>query len=109
MAGKLVIPNRAFNDKVVVGFLNRILSSINAVLPATTTDAGIVFRAFASADSAGTGVTVTSPNATDLATNNTLTNELKTDVNQLAADLDALAVTVNDLKAKMRLAGQLDL
>lgn len=108
MVGKILVPGRAFNDKVVVGFMNRILAGINEVLPATTTSIGTVLRAVASPNASNSSVAITSANASDLATNNTLTNEMKVDVNQLVADLNSLNATVNDLKAKMRTAGQLD-
>ncbi len=108
MAGKLVIPVRAFNDKVVVGFMNRILAGINAVLPATLTDEGIVKLAAVSTNASNSIVSVDSADATDLGTNNTLTNEMKGDVNQLVTDVNALVTNLNDLKAKMRTAGQLD-
>lgn len=108
MAGKLVIPARAFNDKLVLGFMNRILAGINAVLPATLAEAGIVKLTAVSTNASNSTVSVDSADATDLATNNTLTNEIKGDVNQLVIDVNSLTASLNDLKAKMRTAGQLD-
>ena len=48
--------------------------------------------------SANSTVSVTSPNAIDLATVITLANEIKSDLNTLISD-------VNDLKTKLRAAG----
>lgn len=117
MAGKLVVPARAFNDKVVVGFMNRILDGINAVLPATLTAAGIVKLAAVSTDATASTVsvdTVDAPTQTgsyvqaDVQAIADLANEIKADVNTLTNDVNALKDSLNDLKAKMRTAGQLD-
>lgn len=57
--------------------------------------ASLVARADSSSNST---VSITSPNATDLASVLVLANELKSDVNQLVSD-------VNDLKNKLRNSG----
>lgn len=52
-------------------------------------------------NSVNSTVSVTSPNATDLASVLVLANELKSDLNQLVTDL-------NDLKTKLRNAGTIE-
>lgn len=73
--------NENFNENQV-----KVLTSLGADMnAATATVAGVVRRA-------ATVGTVTSPNATDLATAQTLANELKTDLNALIASLTAAGV-----------------
>ncbi len=66
-----------------------------------------VDQALASADAVASSVSVTSANATDLATVITLANELKADVNQLVTDLNAVVTSLNELKANLRTSGLL--
>ena len=78
--------NQSFNAEQLKSFLIAIDSYVGSGgAPATATVRGNVLRA------ASVG-TVTSPNATDLATAQTLANELKTDLNALIASLQAAGV-----------------
>lgn len=52
-------------------------------------------------------VSVDSADATDSASNITLSNEIKADVNQLVTDVNAIATQLNALFAAMKTAGQM--
>ncbi len=64
--------------------------------------------ATAVSDLTASSVSVTSPDATDLATAITLINEVKGDVNTLATDLNATITQINTLLAGFRASGKLD-
>lgn len=81
---------------------------------ATTTARGLMLVAAASGNAATSTVSVTSANAAtqtaayvqaDVQSIATLANETKGDVNQLVTDLNTVAASLNDLKAKLRTAG----
>lgn len=83
---------------------------------ATTSAYGVVRKAAASADASASTASVTSADATSAGASYnqtvansavTLVNEVKADVNTLAADLNAAITSLNDLKARLRTAGVL--
>lgn len=73
---------------------------------ATEAVAGLVKVAAAVADSTAPGSSVSSPDATDLATVIALANELKTDFNALFGIVALLVADHNTLKGNMETAGQ---
>lgn len=74
---------------------------------ATTIAVGVVLEAAAVTDAVASTVSVTSADATDLTTNNTLTNEIKGDVNTLVTDVNAVKDQLNSLMANLRTSGAL--
>lgn len=105
--GNLTVPARAFNDKVVVGFLNAVLGEIDAAVRTfnglddviiVSVQIGDVPRwngTFWQNTASGAAVAdsdsmVTSPDASNLATVITLANEMKADVNELTTQFNAL-------------------
>lgn len=67
----------------------------------------VMMQATDPANAASSSVSVTSADATDLATVITLANELKADVNQLVTDLNAVVTKLNALLANMRTGAQI--
>lgn len=81
---------------------------------ATAGTAGVVLKAAASTDASSSAVAVSSPDAAtqgvsysqaNVQSIATLANELKADVTTVVTDLNAVASSLNDLKAKLRAAG----
>lgn len=91
----------------IVGFLDL----------ATTLVVGLVKEAVAVSDGVDSSVSVSSPNATaapatydqtDAQTAVTLVNEIKNDVNTLVSDVNLINAQFNDLLARLRTSGVLD-
>ena len=74
---------------------------------ATAGTGGVVNLAAAVVDAVASVVSVDSPDATDLPTVITLSNEMKGDVNQVVTDLNNSLTQLNILLANMRTANQL--
>ena len=107
----LKVPARAFNDKVVVGFMNAILGEIDSkagtlnglsdvIIVSSTTGQSIQYNGvfWTNVDPgdavANSNSTVTSADATDLPTVITLANEIKGDVNELTTQFNALLASL---------------
>lgn len=75
---------------------------------ATDTTRGHVLQGLAVSNASSSTVSVDSPDATNDATNLTLSNEIKGDVNQLVTDLNAVITTLNGLLSQLRAAGVIE-
>jgi len=107
----LKVPARAFNDKTVVGFMNAILGEINNIVRTLNGLTDVIIVSVEPGDNlqwngvfwtnvqpgaavADAAADITSPDATDLATVIVLANELKTDVNDLNTQFNALLASL---------------
>lgn len=90
---KIFVPPQLQNDNIVALFFESLTRRVNIANQA---------------DASSSSVSVSSADASDLATAITLANELKADLNQLVTDFNALAAAHNALLAAMQAAGTMD-